>query len=331
MVDAGFADRDGDRGARDRLRRLRQRDQRDAVAFPGRLRSPRRRPRDADPLRRPRSCRATSKRQGSNSGKPRAKPVRSGKPVIQVEASALPQPLSLAGRCRADARDFRLRSATSPCSISSASPSDAWPENRKTGKRAAASALAKRSKFDTGAATWRPAHCARSAASVRAKARPSPQESSVALRRLPNGAAGVRSVADQEEFARCCLAERSGTVPASSATKLVMHCGQFADDHHEIGAPARLARRDGHARPFGEERRLAGKRGAVDMIVCAPTRSASAIAARVPCTSVSKLKTGHRLDCKSVAACSAARSTSVSRLPIHATAILRYFLVPAQF
>jgi hypothetical protein len=37
--------------------------------------------------------------------------------------------------------------------------------------------------------------------------------------------------------------------------------------------------------------------------------------------SVSKLKTGHRLAAKSCAAWAAARSTGVSRLPIHATAI----------
>src|SRR5262249_54746589 len=53
----------------------------------------------------------------------------------------------------------------------------------------------------------------------------------------------------------------------------------------------------------------------------APACSASAIAARVPCISVSRLKTGQRLERRSAAACSTARCTSSSRLPIHATAI----------
>ena len=46
-----------------------------------------------------------------------------------------------------------------------------------------------------------------------------------------------------------------------------MHFGQFADNHHEIGPPARLARRDGHRALVGEQRGLAGERGAIDMVV----------------------------------------------------------------
>ena len=247
MVDAGFADRDGDRGARHRLCRLRQGDQRGAVAFRREAGSPRRRSTDADPPRRPRS---SAPRRSARDRIPESRAqsrCAAGKPVIQVEASALPQPLSLAGRCRADARDFRLRSAISPCSISSASPSDAWPENRKTGKRAAASALAKRSKFDTGAATWRPAHCALSAASV-APRPTSPQESSVALRRLPNGEAGVR-LSPIRKNSRLLLVRKIGNRACQFSHEAVMHFGQFADDHHDIGPPARLARRNGHARP----------------------------------------------------------------------------------
>ena len=46
-----------------------------------------------------------------------------------------------------------------------------------------------------------------------------------------------------------------------------MDGGQLADDDHDIGTPANLARRDGHPALVGEERGFARKRGAVDMVV----------------------------------------------------------------
>ena len=218
VVDAGLADRDGDGGARDRPRRLRQRDQCGAVAVSaaaGSRPAEIQRCKSASPAA---IIRATSKRQGSNSGKPRAKPVRSGKPVIQVEASVLPQPLSLAGRCRPDARDFRLRSAISPCSISSASPSAAWPENRKTGNRASASALGeaveiRHRRRDLAPGALRPA-------ARQAWRRDRPRRRTAASPSACRPMAGPASCCRRSGRTRArCRAERSGTVSASSATK----------------------------------------------------------------------------------------------------------------
>ena len=200
------------------LRRLRQRDQRSAVAVLRRCsvaigRDPEMQIRfagrdHAAPHRSARDRIPESRAQNR---------CAAGNPVIQVEASALPQPLSLAGRCRVDARDLSVEIGDQPLQHLQRQRVGGMAgkqEDRKAcrGERARESVEIRHRRR-----TCRPAHCARSAASVP----PSPalpQESRVALRRRQS-AARRPAVADQEEFARVAAPSRSGTVPASSATK----------------------------------------------------------------------------------------------------------------
>ena len=93
-----------------------------------------------------------------------------------------------------------------------------------------------------------------------------PHESSVAFRLPRNDATFVRCRADQEQFARV-FRRQIGNRIGEFRHEIVMHGGQLSDDRHDIGPPASFARRNGHRAPVGKERRLAGERCAVHMVI----------------------------------------------------------------
>ena len=51
------------------------------------------------------------------------------------------------------------------------------------------------------------------------------------------------------------------------SNEIVVNGGQFADDDDKVGPPARLARRNDHAALVREQRHLAGKGGAIHMVI----------------------------------------------------------------
>ncbi len=72
---------------------------------------------------------------------------------------------------------------------------------------------------------------------------------------------------DQKDFA-LIFGREIGNRLGKLADKLMMDLREFADDHHDIGAPARLAGRNGHRAFVGKKRDLPGNCRAIGMIVC---------------------------------------------------------------
>ncbi len=181
MVDAGFADRDGDRRADDWRAGLRQRDQPGAVASGRQDGSPRRRSADEDQLRRPRACgRHRNARDRIREHRAQSR-CACGKPVIQVGSKRAAPTTFACGQMQRGGARFPVEIGDQP--LQHLERQAVGCRGRRTGRPETAqspSALAKRSKIRHRRRHLPTATAARSAASVAARPA-SPQDRRVAL------------------------------------------------------------------------------------------------------------------------------------------------------